>query len=120
VLARIRGANQRIRASLDSRREFSQILRHLAHVIEQLVDVFRVNVQRLIETRRKARHRRQCTTKLDDRLAHVCPILSDHCIDVIQCLVCFIGGLPEIFEQGLQFLAYLIPLKIVLEIIFLF
>ncbi len=49
VLGGAAGPNQGIRARLDGLGEFLQVLGDVKHVVQELIDIFRVHVERLVE-----------------------------------------------------------------------
>src|SRR5260370_39655715 len=82
VLAGIGGANQGVGTSLDGGREFLEIFGDVAEIIEELVDIFGVDVERLIQVRGEIGHVRESGTKLSDGLAGDGAVLAEEGIDV--------------------------------------
>jgi hypothetical protein len=59
MFRRIRRANQGGRPILDGSRKLIQVCRGLAKIVENFVDTFGIDVQRLIEPAGDVRYRRQ-------------------------------------------------------------
>lgn len=55
MFPRVGRANQRVRAALNRGREFLEVFRDVKQIIEELIDVLGVHVERLVQSRRKAR-----------------------------------------------------------------
>src|SRR5579872_2026209 len=110
VFFRSRRAYQRVRPRLDRRRKFAQVVADLPQIVEQLVDIFRIYVQRLIETRRQTRCVRQCFAQLEDRRVHIFPVVANERIDVIERLIRGRGRLAQVGEQRLQLLRGLVDI----------
>src|SRR5580704_2583400 len=108
VFFRSRRAYQRVRPRLDRRRKFAQVVADLPQIVEQLVDIFRIYVQRLIKVRRKTRRVRQRLPQLKDGRMHVLAIVPNQRIDVIERLIRCRRSLPQIVDQRLQLLCSLI------------
>src|SRR5579862_5068975 len=96
-----RGANQRVWPRLDRRREFTQVVADLPQVVEQLVDIFRIHVQRLIEIHCQACGVRERLAQLDDRGVNVLAIVANQRIDVVERLVRRRRRLLQIVNEGL-------------------
>src|SRR5713101_5586445 len=105
VLARVGRAYQCVWTRLDGGGKFSEVLRDLAHVIEEFIHVFRVDVESLSEAGGDIRHGGQSAAKFDHGLAEVRAIFSDYGIEVIQGPIRFLGCFVEILEQWLEFFA---------------
>ena len=77
VFTRVGGANKGVGAGFDGIGEFPEIFGDVAEIIEELVDIFGVNVERLIQVRGEIGHVRESVTKLGDGLANVGAIFAD-------------------------------------------
>jgi len=73
------------------------------HIVEQFVDVFRIDVEGLIEPCGGIGHIRESAAKFEYRLADIRAILTDHGIDMVQGLICLLGSLSKILEKGCSF-----------------
>jgi hypothetical protein len=76
VIGRIRGANESVRTLLDGVRKFLEVLGDLAEIFEKLVDIFRVDVKRLVHARGNVSESCQRFAKIDDGRANVGAIIS--------------------------------------------
>src|ERR1700757_3114611 len=94
------GANQFGRPSLDDVGKFPQVLGNIAHVHEQFVDGFRIDVKSLVAAAGDAGDRVQGFAKFLDGSADVLAILSYHGVNFFQGFVGLVRGLLEVVEHG--------------------
>src|SRR5580692_1843593 len=106
VFAWIGGANESVRTLLDGVREFLEILGDAAEIIEKLVDIFGVDVERLIHATGDVGEGGQGFAKLDDGLAHVSAVFSEKLVDMREGFVGFVGSVTQILKKRLQLLAH--------------
>src|SRR5258708_23148200 len=110
MLARSARADERVRPGLDGVGKFLEVFRYVPHVFQELVDVIGIYFQSLVETRGEVHYRVQRLTQLDHGLPHIGAILSDHRIDVLDVLIGLAAGLPQLPNQRIHLLIYLIAL----------
>src|SRR5260370_22685785 len=57
VIARVSRADEGVRTGLNGGRKFSEVLSDLTHVTEELIDIFRIDVEGLVQARSDVGHR---------------------------------------------------------------
>lgn len=105
VFAWIGRADERVRPRLDGVGEFLEVFGDVAEIIEEFVDIFGVDVERLIQVRGQVSHIGESVAKLGDRFANIGAIFADEGIDVIDGFVRFRGGCAEILQERLELFA---------------
>src|SRR4029077_14967141 len=105
VFTRIARANESVGTGLNGCGEFLQILGNVPHIVEQFVNIFRIDLERLVEPRGGVGHVRKRAAKLDNGFANVRTGLADHGIAMSERLMCFLGSFSKILEEWLQLLA---------------
>ena len=77
----------------------------MTEIIEELIDIFGIDIERLVQVRGQVGHVGERAAQLGDRLTHIGAIFSDERINVIDGLVGFLGGLAKIRKQRLKLFA---------------
>src|SRR6202795_183166 len=97
--------NERVGTSLDRCCKFLKVFSNVTHVVEQLVDIFGVDIKGFIHSRSGVGHIGKGSPQIHHGLANVAAVLADDRVDVAQSQVCFRGSCSKILQKGLQFFA---------------
>src|ERR1700678_1785457 len=102
VLWRISGTDQKVWMSFQIVREFLQIFRDFTEILEHLIDIFGIYIERLIQPSRERGDRSEHMAEIQNSLMNIRTIFGDQRVNVIDCIVCFGGSLAKVVEHRLQ------------------
>src|SRR5215470_2201801 len=76
-------ADKRVRPRFDCLGKFAEILADVAHVFQNLIDIFRVRIECAIQLASKLLQLRQVLAQIENRFVNIGPILCNECIHMV-------------------------------------
>src|SRR5256885_15269738 len=96
-------ANEGRRPRLNDFRKFAEVFADVAHILEKLVYIFGVRVERAVQLPGERLELREIPAQFDDSAVDFRTIFGQQLVHMFNGLVCFSGSLAKVIEKWAHF-----------------